>query len=289
MFSIAAAPISWGICDVPNWGIQLDADRVLAEMRELGITATETGPLGFLPANPDAARDSLERVGMRAVGSYDGFVLHQDGWRDALLAAAEPVKRLGGSVLVFAVLPAPGDYSGDPGLGAEERDRILDALNEIADLESELGIALAVHPHLGSLIETEAEIDWALRGSRIRFCLDTGHSFAAGIDVPALFDRVGDRIALVHLKDADADIASRFQAGVIDFLAAIREGLFCSLGTGDLDIPAILRTLERAAYEGWVVLEQDAMLQAVPAPGTGPINGVRQSLEYLRGLATEVR
>lgn len=141
-----------------------------------------------------------------------------------------------------------------------------------------------MHPHLGSLIETEAEIDWALHGSRIRFCLDTGHSFAAGIDVPALFDRVADRIALVHLKDANAGIAARFQAGEIDFMAAIREGLFCSLGEGDLDIPEILATLNRAEYEGWVVLEQDKMLQEIPTPGTGPVEGVRQSLEYLQGL-----
>lgn len=285
MYSLAAAPISWGVCDVPDWGLQLDPERVFAEMHELGIAAAETGPAGFLPADPDAARAVLERHTLRAVGSYDGLVLHRDGWEEALRAAAEPVRRLGGDALVFAVLAAPGDYSGDPGLDEDDRARILSALDRIADLEEELGLSLAVHHHLGSLVETEAEVDRVLEGSRVRICVDTGHAFAAGIeDVPALFDRVGDRLALVHLKDADAGLARQVQSGETDFLDAVGRGIFRPLGEGDLDVAAILDRIHRVDYSGWVVLEQDTMLAEEPGADGGPKAAVRRSIDFLRAL-----
>ena len=73
---IAGAPISWGVCEVPGWGYQLGPDRVLTEMREIGLLATELGPDGFLPAEPVAVADVLSEHGLRAIGGFTPLLLH---------------------------------------------------------------------------------------------------------------------------------------------------------------------------------------------------------------------
>src|ERR687895_2504225 len=83
MTRVAGAPISWGVCEVPGWGHQLAPDRVLAEMRQLGLAATEFGPDGFLPADPDHRAALLESYDLRAVGGFVPVVLHDPG-RDPL-------------------------------------------------------------------------------------------------------------------------------------------------------------------------------------------------------------
>src|SRR3954462_13476372 len=75
-FRIAGAPISWGVCEVPGWGHQLGPDRVLTEMREVGLLATELGPEGFLPSEPDAMASVLAQQGLRAVGGFTPLLLH---------------------------------------------------------------------------------------------------------------------------------------------------------------------------------------------------------------------
>src|SRR2546430_3544187 len=67
---LAGAPISWGVCEVPDWGLQLAPDRVLADMRALGLRATEAGPPGFLPADPAMARALLDSCGLRLIGGF---------------------------------------------------------------------------------------------------------------------------------------------------------------------------------------------------------------------------
>ncbi len=84
---IAGAPISWGVCEVPGWGYQLPADRVLNEMREIGLAATELGPEGFLPAEPEAMTDVLSRHRLHAIGGFTPLLLHRpehDPLRDVI-------------------------------------------------------------------------------------------------------------------------------------------------------------------------------------------------------------
>ena len=99
---IAGAPISWGVCEVPGWGYQLGPDRVLAEMGQVGLTATELGPDGFLPAQPDAMTRVLDHHGLRAVGGFTPLLLH--------VAAHDPVPEVerllqGGRQLLGGVHP----------------------------------------------------------------------------------------------------------------------------------------------------------------------------------------
>src|SRR5258708_24751697 len=76
MNRIAGAPISWGVCEVPGWGYQLEPNKVLAEMRELGLAATELGPDGFLPADPDELAATLVEFGLDAIGGFTTVLAH---------------------------------------------------------------------------------------------------------------------------------------------------------------------------------------------------------------------
>src|SRR5688500_20148811 len=90
---LAGAPISWGVCEVPGWGRQLPPERVLAEMAGLGLTATELGPLGYLPLEPDALRARLDAHGLALVGGFVPLVLHEPAAGDALRTADEVAAR----------------------------------------------------------------------------------------------------------------------------------------------------------------------------------------------------
>jgi inosose dehydratase len=115
-------------------------------------------------------------------------------------------------------------------------------------------------------------------------CLDTGHLLIGGTDPVALARSHPDRIAHTHLKDVDAGWADKVQAGDATYTQAVAAGMYRPLGQGDVDIAAIVATLEGAGYDGWYVMEQDTILGAVPT-GEGPVVDVRASIAFLRGLA----
>ena len=102
---LAAAPISWGVCEVPGWGLQLPPDRVFAEMAELGITATELGPLGWLPAGGAQAKAVLDRYGLHLVGGFVPVVVHEPELdREYARRAAAQLAQAGGELFVAATV-----------------------------------------------------------------------------------------------------------------------------------------------------------------------------------------
>jgi inosose dehydratase len=109
-----------------------------------------------------------------------------------------------------------------------------------------------------------------------------------GTDPVELTRMAGDRIEHVHLKDVSADWADRVRTGRAGYADAVRGGLYRPIGAGDLDVSGLVRGLREAAYEGWVVLEQDAVLQTAPEEGAGPVHDASASLEFLRRCAWEL-
>ena len=285
---IGAGPISWGVCEVPGWGVMLDADRVLGEMVSLGIRAVELGAPGFLPRDPAALRDALDRHGVRLIGGFVPLVLHDPAQRERTLAAAvtdaELFAAVGATTFVSTVVVDEGWSRRFP-LSAAQWDHVVGMLGELDDLCADHGLVHALHPHVGTLVETIDDVREVLERSSVKWCLDTGHLLIGGYD-PAQFaaDAAG-RIAHVHAKDVRLDLADRARRGELSLIAAVRSGLFCPLGRGDAPVATTVQRLERDGYEGWYVLEQDTDLGAVePAPGEGPIDDVRESVEYLRGV-----
>jgi inosose dehydratase len=278
---VAGAPISWGVCEVPGWGHQLAAERVLAEMRDVGVVATEFGPEGFLP-DPGI----LARFGLSAVGGFVPVVLHDpdvdvmstvDTKLDEFVAA-------GAGTLVLAADSGRDGYDERVELSDKAWRTLLDNLDRVRDAAGERGLTACLHPHVGTVVERGPEVWRVLHGSAMPLCLDTGHLLIGGTDPAELVAQVPDRVAHTHLKDVDARLAAQVRTGERGYHRAVADGMYRPLGRGDVDFARIVSTLESHGYTGWYVMEQDAVLDAEPAPGEGPVADVRASLAYLASL-----
>jgi inosose dehydratase len=165
---------------------------------------------------------------------------------------------------------------------------MVEHLAEVDALVAERGLRLALHPHVGTLIERDDAVQHLLATSDVGWCLDTGHLFIGGTDPVDFVRQNGARIVHVHLKDVDATLAARVRAGELSLVEATQQGLFKPLGQGDARIAEVLRALDDVGYERWLVLEQDtAITGPEPPDGDGPVLDVGRSIEYLTTLAPE--
>ena len=285
---LAGAPISWGVCEIPGWGRMLPPDRVLAEMGSLGLAATELGPVGYLPSDPAELGALLDRHGLDLVGAFAPLVLHErslDEARAVLDEVMPLVAALDGEVLVAAAV-TDVHWSPRIPLDADGYARIAENLRTLNDTTAESGLRLALHPHVGTLVETAADVDAVLAQGEVDWCLDTGHLAIGGTDPVQFTAANADRIVHVHLKDVDMELAERVRSGELSLVEATRGGLFRPLGDGDASIDEVVEQLDRHGYERWLVLEQDTTLTGEEPPvGRGPVIDVRRSIDYLATLA----
>jgi len=279
---IAGAPISWGVSEVPGWGRRIRRERVLAEMRELGLVATEAGPDGFLPDDPNELRELLSAYEMTLASGFTPLVLHAE-WRAQLEAIARRFRAGGADIIVLAASTGLDDYDARPQLTEADWTRVLRALDAARDVAGEHGLEVALHPHYGTMVETPEEIERILDGCDVPLCLDTGHVALGGGDPVAIARRAPERIAHLHLKDVDAKLAAQVVDGTLGFSDAVRSGVFLPLGHGDIDLHSVLAELHGAGYDGWYVFEQDAKLAHEPADDVGPREDVAASLAFLEG------
>ncbi len=281
---LAAAPISWGVCEVPDWGLQLAPERVLSDMRALGVHATEAGPPGFLPADPTATRALLDSRGLQLIGGFVTAVLHERDRRTDELASverqAEWLAAAGAELLVLAPALAQTGYSGVAEISDAAWHLLFDGIDRVAEIADAAGLVVAVHPHWGTAIERRHHIERFLEGSAHALCLDTGHIALGGADPLKVARDAGTRARHVHLKDVDGALAARVREGSLMYDDAVRAGLFRPLGDGAARIEDVLRELRTMGYAGWYVLEQDVMLDREPAPG--PPEWVERSAAYAR-------
>ncbi|TDB71779.1 TIM barrel protein [Micromonospora sp. KC723] len=287
---IGGAPISWGVCEAPGWGVELPAERVLAEMAQLGLRATELGPTGYLGAVPTEVREALRASDLRLIGGFLPVPMHVATAADlAEAAAAMDTLAAGGSeVVVLAARSTDGSYDRKVRLTDAEWDTLFATLDRLQAMARERGLTPTLHPHVGTAVEDRASVLRLVERSDILLCLDTGHLLIGGMQPAELIGLAADRIAHVHLKDVNAAVAAAVATGETSYLAAVRAGLYTPLGDGDLDIAAIVGDLEAAGYGGWYVLEQDAALSAPPEPGAGPVHDVRRSLDFLVAVSGEL-
>jgi inosose dehydratase len=285
---IGGAPISWGVCEAPDWGFELPPETVLAEMSGLGLQATELGPTGYLGTDPGQVRELLDRHGLRLIGGFLPVTMHVDARLDlaGAEAAVSTLAAAGAEVVVLAAQSADGSYDRKVPLDETEWDTLLGNLKRLEQLVTAHGLRPTLHPHAGTAIEDRAAVMRLLESSEVALCLDTGHLVIGGTDPLELVRSAAGRVAHVHLKDTRLPIADKVAAGAISYIAAVRDGLYTPLGEGDLDIAAIVRALEAAGYQGWYVLEQDTALHGPPEPGAGPVLDVRRSVDFLIDLLT---
>jgi inosose dehydratase len=237
---IGVAACTWGLEPGYPWVPQYRPADVLAAAARLGFSgyepATESGP-GARVAEQAAA------VGLACPARFVGLSLaDSDQARRDSRAALDDLLALGARVLMVGV----------EGLGDTQ------PLAELADACIHAGVTAAIHPELGSPVATARVVDELLAvSSALAVCIDTGHFWAAGDhDLPELVRRWDGRIAHVHLKDVDADVAASVSAGK-PVLDAVRDGLWLPLGEGAVPLAETLDALEQQGYDDWLIVEHD--------------------------------
>ena len=288
MERLAGAPISWGVCEVPGWGIELAPRRVLGEMRDLGLSATELGSDGYLPTDPAELKQLCSEFGITMIGGFVPLVVHQSDQLDATMAAAHRAAALmssaGGTVFVTSAV-TDWDWGPRTPLSANDWKFAAETLARLDEVVGEYGMTQAIHPHLRTVLETRADFEALLDVSDVGWTLDTGHMQIGGMNPLDFIDSAFDRIRHVHLKDVVMDRAAPVFAGDQSIMEGVQAGMFCNLGCGDVPIGDVVRTLTARGYNGWYVLEQDAAITSgEPDVGAGPVLDVHASIEFLRGV-----
>ena len=298
MIRIANAPCSWGVLEFEEKTASPPYQQVLDEIAETGYVGTELGDWGFMPTEPDRLREELERRGLAMVGAFVTTRLADPRSHGPSLQRAVAVARLLGAVgdgtPRFVVMsdeptadPQRAGAAGriDPSLSLSDAqwDIAAEGIERIARaVRDEAGIRTVFHHHCAAFVETPQEIESLLQRTDpalVGLCLDSGHATYGGGSPEELLDRYRDRVWHVHFKDCEPEVAARARAEGWGYLTALRQGLFCELGRGSVDFPAMLRALERYGYDGWLVVEQDVL----PAMGA-PRDSARRNRLYLRGI-----
>ena len=270
---LGISPIGWSNDDLPELGGDTRLDSCLVEARAAGYEGIELGRK--FPRDPAVLRQILERFGLALIsGWYSGRLLERSV--RAEIAAIEPhcslLVAMGCAVLVYAETSGSiaGDrhhpLSGRPRLGASDWHYFGARLTELADHLSACGIALVYHHHMGTVVESEAEIDrlMAVTGDKVGLLLDTGHAAFAGVDPASLIRRHGDRIKHVHCKDVRREVLARVRAHDASFLDAVLDGVFTVPGDGCVDFSGALAELAAADYNGWLVVEAEQDPEKAP-------------------------
>jgi inosose dehydratase len=289
---IAGAPITWGVDESPGWGYLMGRDRVMSEMTESGLSATELGPDGFLPIDTGELREYVAGYGMSVVGGFVPALLYRP---DQIETELEYVRRAsrqlgatGSKVLVLGPSSHNPGYDTPYDMSEDEWPIFLANLRRLQELAENAGLQTALHPHWSMAIEDGADVERLLESSDVGLCLDTGHLYLAGTDPITVARMAPERVLHVHLKDVEAAAAEKVRSGEVPFRQAVINGLFTPLGAGGVDIEGVIRTLEAEGFKGWYVLEQDVSLPAEPAPGTGPKADAVESVHFLRRLAASL-
>lgn len=283
---LAAAPITWGVCEVPGWGFQLSPDEVLSDMAALGFTHTEFGSVGFLPADGHELATLLRRHGLSLLGGFVAVVLHDPERLKAEFARVHSVMAqmasADGTWFVSCPVFDHDDWQRPP-LDEVQWNHVFAGLAGIDDIAAQHGMRHAFHPHVGALVQDDHETRAVLEHTDTPFVLDTAHLTLGGTDPAALADSHSDRIGLVHLKDVDTTVAERLHAGEVGLMHAVQQGLFPPLGQGSVSLIEIITALEQERPGLWYVLEQDAALSGPDAANVERLRqGVIQSLDFVQ-------
>jgi len=275
VISVANAPLSYGAFEMTvgtDFAVP-DPERVLEAIGTAGYAGTDLGPPGYL-GEGEVLRERLESEGLELVGGFVPMRFSESDAYDEDAAALHHTLDLFDAAGADAARPVLCDAGGpervaNPGRGGEDaalalgdaRWRLLAAnVQRAADTALERGYEPVFHHHTSTYVEGLAEIERLLTDTDVPLLLDSGHLLVAGGDPVMALRDWRERIGAVHIKDVRLDVLATVKAERADTLTAWRRGLFCALGVGDVDLGGFCAALTEQGYDGWVVVEQDRVL-----------------------------
>lgn len=290
---IGNAPCSWGVEFAddprnPTW------ETVLQQCAEAGYKGIELGPVGFMPEDPVVLGDALAQRDLELIGGVVFRPFHDPlAWNDVLDATHRTARSLAAHganhlVLIDSIsdrrAPTAGRVQEAEQLSAAEWDGLRNRLAEAARIGTqEYGLIVSIHAHAAGFMDFEPELERLLDEvdeSLLKICFDTGHHSYAGFDPVAFMKRHMDRISYVHFKDTDPKVKAHVIENRIGFYDACGQGMFCNLGQGEVDFPAVRELLESSGYDGWCTVEQDCD----PLLDPDPVGDARKNRDYLKSI-----
>ncbi|WP_339646329.1 sugar phosphate isomerase/epimerase family protein [Jannaschia helgolandensis] len=290
---IGNAPCSWGVEFArdprnPTW------QHVLKECAEAGYKGIELGPVGFMPEDPVILAEGLAKHDLTLIGGVVFRAFHDPAqWDDVMDGAIRTCKALVAHgakhlVLIDSISPRRAPTAGraseaepmDKDEWAAFRDRIATVAKIGAE---EYGLTVGIHAHAAGFIDFEPELERLLDEvpeDILKICFDTGHHSYAGFDPVAFMKRHIERISYMHFKDIDPKVKADVVARRTDFYRACGQGIFCNLGQGDVDFPAVRQILLDEGFDGWCTVEQDCD----PTLNPDTLGDATANREYLQSI-----
>jgi myo-inosose-2 dehydratase len=286
---VGANPIIWSNDDFNDLAGDVPLEVILREMHAAGFAGSELGHA--YPRTPGPLGEALARHQLKLVsGWHSTYVANGDIAVEErnFRAHLSLLKTLGAPVVIVAECTrcVHGDRHAALGFGDHDRPRLTEAewprlcaaLTKFAGLAAAEGLKLVYHHHMGTVIQSEAELDRLMAEvPAMHLLLDPGHLAFAGVDPLAVAKRHGARVGHVHLKSVRREIAERVRREHWSFYRAVREGVFTIPGDGVVDFPAIFAELAKHRYQGWLVVEAEEDPVRVPA-----LPKARRAREYVR-------
>jgi inosose dehydratase len=263
---IGINPITWSNDDAPELGGDIPLEVCLSETKQAGYAGTELG--GKFPRRSAELKPIMQRHGLAVIsGWYDGRCDEKDvsAEMDAIGPHLQLLKDMGSTHVVYADTSRGrhgaiwNPISKRPALQAEEWPTYGRKLTQLAERMADFGVRMAFHHHMGTIIETDAEVGLLMKhtGEAVGLLYDTGHStFSGGDSLQLIKDNV-KRVVHVHCKDVRKPMLEKARSEDMSFMGAVLEGIFTVPGDGFLDYASILRVLAEANYSGWLVVEAE--------------------------------
>lgn len=290
---IGNAPCSWGVEFAsdprnPPWR------EVLRDCAAAGYTGIELGPVGYMPEDPAELADALAEHELELIGGVVFRAFHDPlSWDDVLDGAVRTCTALSAHGAEHLVLidsisarraPTAGRVAEAEQMDPAEWRAFRDRLATVARMGTEeYGLTVGIHAHAAGFMDFEPELERLLDevDERIlRICFDTGHHSYAGFDPVAFMRRHIDRISYLHFKDIDPAIKARVIENRTGFYDACGQGIFCTLGDGDVDFRSVRKLLLDSGFEGWCTVEQDCD----PTLDIDPLKDARTNRHYLASI-----
>ena len=290
---IGNAPCSWGVefADDPR---NPDWRAVLKENAEAGYHGIELGPVGYMPEDPAIVADALAEHQLELIGGVVFRPFHDPAmWSDVLDGSVRTCKALVAHgarhlVLIDSIserrAPTAGRANEAEQMDSVEWAAYRDRIATIAKMGAEeYGLTVGIHAHAAGFMDFEPELERLLDEvdeSILKICFDTGHHSYAGFDPVAFMVRHIGRISYMHFKDISPSVKADVVAKRTDFYKACGQGIFCNLGDGDVDFPAVRQLLLDSDFDGWCTVEQDCD----PAGDTSPVDDAKLNRTYLQSI-----
>jgi len=263
---IGISPIAWQNDDLPDITKDYTMEQALRESRDIGYTGVERGQR--MPHDTEGLRQYLEANDIALCGGWcSGNSLVNDfaAECDATRQQVEQFIALDAPCIVYA--ECSNTVQGLQNVPVNNRpklsrDDIMDygkKISELAKWMADQGMPMAYHHHMGSIIESEDDVNWLMDGSshEVNLCFDTGHLLFGGGNVMATLDRWGDRVHHVHYKDIRPHIVKDVRDNNLSFLDAVIAGAFTVPGDGCIDFQEVTHKLKAMDYSGWIVVEAE--------------------------------